>query len=138
MVGVRLVFDDHPLHIIAYPPTTKPYGRLCRMLSRGNLRARARTSNASCTSPILAEFAEGQLLILSADETDWDASGRVLDELATMAPAHAARALPAHKGRRPDRLNRLTDMANRAGVPLLAVNDDALPRAQPQDRCRTW
>ena len=38
VVGVRLCFADDTPDIIAYPSDREAYGRLCRMLSRGNLR----------------------------------------------------------------------------------------------------
>ncbi|MCB5202224.1 error-prone DNA polymerase [Neorhizobium sp. T786] len=37
--GARLVFSDHMPDVLAYPINRKGWGNLCRLLSRGNLRA---------------------------------------------------------------------------------------------------
>ena len=39
VVGVRLAFADGTPDIVAYPTDREAYGRLCRLLSRGNLKA---------------------------------------------------------------------------------------------------
>src|SRR5690606_12671184 len=39
-VGARLVFADGTPDIIAYPQDREGWGRLCRLLSRGNLKAK--------------------------------------------------------------------------------------------------
>lgn len=124
VVGVRLVFDDITPEIIAYPSDREAYGRLCRMLSRGNLRAESEKGKCILHFADLADFAEGQLLILSADETDWVGSERVLKELASIAPGNVWLAAACrYKGSDRGRLNRLADLAVRNGVALLAVND---------------
>jgi len=124
VVGVRLVFDDITPEIIAYPSDREAYGRLCRMLSRGNLRAESEKGKCILHFADLADFAEGQLLILSADETDWAGSERILGSLATMAPGNVwLAAACSFKGSDRGRLNRLADIASRNGVPLLAAND---------------
>ena len=40
IVGARLVFADDTPDIIAYPTDRRAWGRLCRLLSLGNLRAK--------------------------------------------------------------------------------------------------
>jgi error-prone DNA polymerase len=40
-VGARLAFIDGTPDIIAYPETREGWGRLCRLLTKGNFRARA-------------------------------------------------------------------------------------------------
>ena len=40
LVGTRLVFADGTPDIVAYPTDREAYGRLCKLLSIGNLRER--------------------------------------------------------------------------------------------------
>ncbi len=124
VVGVRLVFADGTPDIVAYPADREAYGRLCRLLSRGNLRADSEKGNCRLTLDDLAEFAIGQLLILDADESDWPKSEAVLARLAALAPGRTWLAAACrYKGNDRSRLNRLAAMARSAGVPLIAVND---------------
>jgi DNA-directed DNA polymerase III PolC len=124
VVGVRLVFADITPQIIAYPSDREAYGRLCRMLSRGNLREGNDKGNCLLHFADLQDFAEGQLLILSADESDWSGSERVLEQLALLAPGNVwLAAACTFTGSDRARLNRLEALAGRVGVPLLASND---------------
>ncbi len=124
VVGVRLCFADTTPDIIAYPSDREAYGRLCRMLSRGNLREESEKGKCVLHFADLADFIEGQLLILHCDETRWEHSAATLDRLAQLSPGNVWLAAAAtFKGTDRSRLNRLADMAATAGVPLLAVND---------------
>ena len=60
LVGARLVFTDKTPDILAYPIHRESYGRLCRLLSRGKLRAK----KGDCTLSLddLIEFQDGLLL----------------------------------------------------------------------------
>jgi len=60
LVGARLVFKDKTPDILAYPMDRESYGRLCRLLSRGKLRA----EKGDCTLSLddLLEFQDGLLL----------------------------------------------------------------------------
>jgi len=122
VVGVRLVFSDGTPDVIAYPSDRDAYGRLCRMLSRGNLRGEKGDCRLNWED--LDEFADGQLLILKAIETDWAKSEAALTRLARRCPGAVwlAAAL-TYKGSDRARLNRLADLATRSGVRLIAVND---------------
>jgi len=124
VVGVRLVFDDITPQVVAYPSDREAYGRLCRMLSRGNLRKENEKGSCLLHFADLADFVEGQLLIFTVDETDWFGSERVLKQLAALAPGNVwLAAACTFKGTDRARLNRLADLAARMGVPLLASND---------------
>ncbi|CAN7302110.1 error-prone DNA polymerase [Devosia sp. LjRoot16] len=124
VVGVRLCFADDTPDIIAYPSDREAYGRLCRMLSRGNLREESEKGKCVLSFADLADFIEGQLLILHCDETRWEHSGAVLERLAKLSPGNVwLAAAVTFKGTDRSRLNRLAAMAAAAGVPLLAVND---------------
>ncbi len=124
VVGVRLVFADETPDIIAYPSDRDAYGRLCRLLSRGNLREENQKGSCILTLADLAEFADGQLLVFQCDETRWDASIDCLHRLARLAPGRVWLAAAAtFKGSDRARLNRIAHIASTAGVPMLAVND---------------
>lgn len=61
LVGARLVFSDGTPDILAYPTDRVAYGRLCRLLSRGKLRA----PKGECVLTLvdLLEWQEGLLLV---------------------------------------------------------------------------
>ena len=124
VVGVRLCFADDTPDIVAYPSDREAYGRLCRMLSRGNLREESEKGKCVLHFADLEDFIEGQLLILHCDETRWEHSAATLERLAQLSPGNVwLAAAVTFKGTDRARLNRLADMAANAGVPLLAVND---------------
>jgi len=128
VVGVRLVFADGTPDIIAYPTDREAYGRLCRLLTIGKTREvdGKRAVKGECTLYFrdLAEFAEGQLFILKADETRWEESGKTLRALKAMARGRVWLAAECRfKGDDRARLNRLAALASEVRVPLLAVND---------------
>ncbi|WP_421761922.1 error-prone DNA polymerase [Devosia sp.] len=124
VVGVRLCFADGTPDIVAYPSDREAYGRLCRLLSRGNLKPESEKGKCALSFADLTEFIEGQLLILQADETNLEHSREVLHELARLARGNVWLAAAAtFTGTDRARLNRLAAMAAEARVPLLAVND---------------
>ncbi len=124
IVGVRLVFADGTPDILAYPSDREAYGRLCRMLSRGNLAKDSEKGNCVLSFADLGEFAEGQLFVFQCDETRWDASTDYLDRLVAIAPGRVWLAAAANfKGNDRARINRIAHIAANAGVPMLAVND---------------
>jgi error-prone DNA polymerase len=128
VVGVRLVFADGTPDIIAYPTDREAYGRLCRLLTVGNTRDvdGKRATKGTCTLHFadLAEFAEGQLFILDADETDWTKSRETLLALKELAGDRLwVAAYCTFKGEDRARLHRLAALAGAAGAPLVAVNN---------------
>jgi error-prone DNA polymerase len=62
LVGARLVFIDGTPDILAYPTDREAYGRLCRLLSAGKLRAPKGECVLTLTD--LLEWQEGLLLVL--------------------------------------------------------------------------
>jgi len=62
LIGARLVFVDGTPDILAYPKDRKAYGRLCRLLSEGKLRA----PKGECllTLSDLLKWQEGLLLVV--------------------------------------------------------------------------
>jgi error-prone DNA polymerase len=130
LTGTRLVFNDGTPDVIAYPETRAGWGRLTRLLTLGNRRARKGECEIGLRD-LLAD-PEGLLLIiippnkLAGLET-------VVARVAEAAPG--AVWLGAAMHRRGDdrrRLVRLKGIAARTGAPLLALND--VLYAAPQDR----
>src|SRR5262249_61389545 len=67
--GTRLVFADGPPDFLAYPRAGPAWGRLTRLLSRGNLRA----DKGECILYLddLIEFSEGLELIVM-ERSSWE------------------------------------------------------------------
>ena len=68
-IGARLVFRDGTPDILAYPRDRAAYGRLTRLLTRGNLRAQK--GHCLIDGADLLDHAEGQQLIAMAQST-WE------------------------------------------------------------------
>jgi error-prone DNA polymerase len=151
--GARLVFADGTPDILAYPRDRPAWGRLCRLLTRGNLRA----EKGDCILLLddLMEHIDGLELIVMETSTraaeasppkkrksvnDADGartggqaklklvagSGRpsLLAVLRAAAPGRVRLAASMlYRGDDRGRLARRAETARRAEVPLIAVND---------------
>ncbi|HEY0290963.1 MAG TPA: error-prone DNA polymerase [Hansschlegelia sp.] len=120
-VGARLVFADGSPDVIAYPTDRQAWGRLCRLLTLGNLRAR----KGGCIlhlDDLLASPA-GLLLIVMPDRR-LDGLAATLAKVVETAPGAVWLGAALH--RRGDdlrRLARLKAISQAEGCPLIAVND---------------
>jgi len=131
--GARLVFSDATPDIFAYPRDRAGWGRLCRLLSRGNLRA----TKGSCilTLADLLEWGEGLNLAMIAPQAlgcgqDGDAAAM---EAGLADPLHRLReafggavrlaVAPAHDGLDQRRMARAAHLAARCRTLMLATND---------------
>ena len=121
-VGARLVFRDGTPDILAYPQDRAAYGRLCRLLTTGNMRAEK--GDCVLTRDDLLHWQEGLCLAVLPPRRLPDAFA---DFLATLRAAAGDRLwLAAAMPRRGDdgrRLARLAQAGREAGIPLLAVGD---------------
>ncbi|SDR21876.1 error-prone DNA polymerase, DnaE-like [Rhizobiales bacterium GAS113] len=125
LVGTRLVTTDG-FEAIAYPIDRPAYGRLCRLLTAGNLEAK----KGECLFGFEAILAasEGQMLIALPPDEPADEPGQVFQErLALLARRAKGRVFLAgvhrHRGDEPRRLRRLAELGSKLGAPLVAVND---------------
>ena len=121
LVGTRLVTTDG-FEVIAYPTDRDAYGRLCRLLTQGNRKAKKGECHLGFDD-ILATR-EGQMLIcLPPDEL----SPVFSERLATLAQAAPKRVFLAgahrHRGDEPRRLCLLDELGQSTRAPLVAVND---------------
>jgi error-prone DNA polymerase len=121
LVGTRLVTTDG-FEVIAYPIDRPAYGRLCRLLTQGNLKAKKGECHLEFHDVLAA--AEGQMLIaLPPDDLSPDFTAR-LGALARAAPGRSFLAgIHRHRGDEPRRFRVLAELGDRAGTPLVAVND---------------
>ncbi|CUA89983.1 error-prone DNA polymerase, DnaE-like [Chelatococcus sambhunathii] len=121
VVGARLVFADDTPDILAYPVNRTGWGRLCRLLTMGKLKA----DKGECilTRADLVADARNLLLIVMPGQPE-GMSLDILRELKEAAPgATWLAAAMAHGGSDRRDLAGLKAIAARADVPLLAVND---------------
>ena len=144
--GARLVFADDTPDILAYPRNRAGWGRLCRLLTRGNLRA----EKGECilyfedlidhldghelvvmpegTREAPAKFLHKSRAFFGTDERRdaKKAAGRknILRDLAAAAPGRVRLAAAMlYRGNDRSRLAARAKLAREAGVPLIAVND---------------
>ncbi|HAL06589.1 MAG TPA: error-prone DNA polymerase, partial [Brevundimonas sp.] len=130
LTGARLVFNDGAPDVIAYPESRAGWGRLTRLLTLGNRRAKKGECEIGLRD-LLAD-PEGLLLILVPPDR---LTGLEETLIRMNAAAPGAVWLGAVLHRRGDdrrRLARLKAMAERVEVPLLALND--VLYAAPEDR----
>jgi error-prone DNA polymerase len=138
VVGTRLATIDG-FEVLTYPIDRAAYGRLCRLITAGNLKAKK--SECHLTFEEILNAAEGQIFIalppatpsrgmnsISSERKDpavpsSDFSSR-LSALADAAPGRTFLAgVHYHRGDEPRRLGLLAELGERCGAPLVAVND---------------
>lgn len=114
--GVRLVFADGTPDVLAYPRDRAGWGRLCRLLTVGNLRA----EKGDCIlrlDDLLAHIFGLELIAMGGH-------GPSLARLREAAPRRVRLAASMlYRGRDRARLTRMQEFARAACVPLIAVND---------------
>ena len=121
LTGARLVFADGTPDIVAYPEDRAGWGRLTRLLTLGNRRAK----KGDCLLHLNDLLADPDgLLLIAVPDQQLDGLPDLLARLNAARPG--AVWLGAAMHRRGDdrrRLARLMDLAADAGTPLLAMND---------------
>jgi error-prone DNA polymerase len=131
IVGVRLVTIDN-FEALAYPTDRAAYGRLCRLITAGNLKAKKGECHLAFED--ILDASGGQIFIVlppsafpSSSSASWGRMDTFTSRLAALADAAAGRTFLAgvhyHRGDEPRRLRLLSEFGARVGVPLVAVND---------------
>lgn len=134
--GTRLVFADGTPDIVVYPANRTGWGRLCRLLSHGNLKESVKKGECQLVLDDLLNDARDLLLILMPGQR-LDGLAELLVRLDDAAPG--AVWLGASMHRRGDdrrRLARLKAIAAATRTPLIATNDalyDAIAQRDLQD-----
>jgi len=128
LVGARLDLADGP-SLLCFPRNRQAYGRLCRLLTLGQLRADKGTCILHLDDVFGAEMegALDQVLIVLPPEHTLDGFAEVLQSLAERL-SHAQRHLylagqRLYRGDDAPRLATLAALAESSGIPLVATND---------------
>jgi error-prone DNA polymerase len=118
---VRLVALDG-FEVLAYPTDREAYGRLCRLLTEGNRRAKKAECHISFAE--IRGASAGQVLIaLPPKKLDVAFTGH-LTALAEAAPRRVfLGAVHSYQGNEKQRFARLADLALECRTPLVALND---------------
>ena len=124
LVGTRLVTIDG-FEVLTYPIDRAAYGRLCRLLTHGNVRIKkGQKGECHLTFENVVSASEGQMLIVLPPET---ISPTLTERLAALARAAPKRTFLAgvHRYRGDERrlLAELDELGRRTLAPLVAVND---------------
>ncbi|HEX2256611.1 MAG TPA: PHP domain-containing protein, partial [Afifellaceae bacterium] len=121
-VGCRLVFADATPDVAAWVPNRAAYGRLCRLLTTGNMRGEK--GDCRLFREDLLEWGEGlHLAILPGPRPPADLEG-VLQDLRQAFPGQVRLgASPFYDGNDRRRIAELQALAGRIGVPLVALGD---------------
>ncbi|MDP3254900.1 error-prone DNA polymerase [Bosea sp. (in: a-proteobacteria)] len=133
VTGSRLVFADGTPDIVAYPANRAGWGRLCRLLSRGNLKDGVKKGDCVLHIDDLLGDARDLLLILMPGRS-LDGLPALLARLEEAAPG--AVWLGAAMHRRGDdrrRLARLKAVGAATRTPLLATNDALYDAPEQRD-----
>ncbi len=122
VVGARLKFSDETPDMLCWPSDRAAYGRLCKLLTRGKMRA-AKGACEILRADAL-ELGEGQLFACLPDDPFAPVIAETLSEFRAAFPGSVWLA-GAPRFRDDDRrvLNQLARTAGAARAPLLAVND---------------
>ncbi|MFN3889047.1 MAG: error-prone DNA polymerase [Beijerinckiaceae bacterium] len=128
LAGARLVFCDGTPDIIAYPRDRAAWGRLCRLLTQGNLRAEKGVCPL-CIDDLL-EWREGLSLIVMEESSHEGGRAPTLREEEFLASLLAASprcvwlaARMVYDGHMRERLAARVELARALGLPLIAIND---------------
>jgi error-prone DNA polymerase len=115
IVGARLVFADGTPDIVAYPLTRFGWGRLTRLLTQGNRKAK----KGECILTLADLIDHAQDIALIAMDADADLLVRL-----RQATPHLWLAATMHRAGRDARmLAQRRALAAQCGVPLIATND---------------
>jgi error-prone DNA polymerase len=129
VVGVHLVTVDG-FEVLAYPTDRAAYGRLCRLLTAGNLKAKKGKCHLAFEEIVAASSGQMLIALPPPDLFSSPASRERKDfvsRLTALARAAPGRTFVAcvhyHRGDEPRRLALLDELGARVGAPLVAVND---------------
>jgi len=125
LTGVRLITVDG-FETLCYPKNRAAYGRLCDLLTTGNLRA----AKGECDLTIedILDHGEGQIfIVMPPDLLPDEATDSFFRHLTRVVEAYPGTTFLAgsllYRGWDRQRLRRLAVLADQVGAPLVATND---------------
>ncbi|MCC6629210.1 MAG: error-prone DNA polymerase, partial [Chloroflexi bacterium] len=122
LTGCRLAFADGAPEVVVYPSDREAYGRLTRLLTLGQRRAKKGDCRLAWTD--LADHAEGQLMLVVPPARPDAGFAPRLRRLAGDFPGRVWLAAARGYGARDlKRLSQLDALARAAGAPMVAVGD---------------
>ncbi|MGZ3375364.1 MAG: error-prone DNA polymerase [Phenylobacterium sp.] len=122
LTGCRLDFADGTPSLLVYPSDREAYGRLTRLLTRGQRRARKAQCELHWAD--FLDHAEGQLVLAVPPDRLDEAFARDLRRLAGELSGQVWLAAARRYGARDlQRLSQLSALAQAAGAPMVATND---------------
>jgi error-prone DNA polymerase len=134
LVGTRLITVDG-FEVLTYPTDREAYGRLCRLLTDCNQKAK-KVGKGECrlTFDGILSASGGQIFIalppldlFARPRESADEHNEFTSRLATLARVAPGRTYLAgahyHRGDEPRRLASLNELGKQVGAPLVAVND---------------
>jgi error-prone DNA polymerase len=125
VTGARLVFTDGTPDILAYPGDRAAYGRLCRLLTRGNLRA----PKGECHLAVddLLEYGQGLQIVVMEEASIPSPANARKDSLLRLCEAFSNRlwlaAAMTYGASMRGGLAERVALSREAKIPLLATND---------------
>jgi error-prone DNA polymerase len=134
LVGTRLVTTDG-FEVLTYPTDREAYARLCRLLTRGNVKVkRGQKGECHLTFEDVVSASDGQMLIVLPPETISPVFTERLAALASAAPERTFLAgAHGYRGDERRRLALLDELSRSTHAPLVAINDVLyhLPERRP-------
>jgi error-prone DNA polymerase len=128
LIGTRLAMIDG-FEVLAYPTDRVAYGRLCRLITAGNLKAKKGECHLSLEQ--ILDASAGQIFIALPPPASFLASrariSAFTSRLSALVHAAPGRTFLAgvhyHRGDEPRRLGLLAELGGQLHAPLVAVND---------------
>jgi error-prone DNA polymerase len=127
--GARLVLTDSPVDWVALPIDLAAWSRLTRLLSLG--KRRAEKGHCHIGMADLEGWGRGMILIsLPPDPLEGQGAVRDLRRIASRFAGQCfLGAAPVYDGQDQERLDRLAEIAQSTGLPLVAVGDVLMHRS---------
>ena len=129
IVGARLVLTDSVTEWVALPTDVAAYARLSRLLSLG--KRRAPKGECHLTRADLIDWGKGLILIALPPDPMTGADPRAeITPISSVFPGQCfVGAAPRYDGQDQPRLDRLAQLCQVSGLPMVAVGDVLLHRA---------
>ena len=127
--GARLVLTDSQVEWVALPTDLAAWSRLTRLLSFGKRRAEKGQCRISMAD--LEDWGRGMILIaLPPDPLEGQGANPCLRRIASRFAGQCfLGAAPVYDGQDQERLDRLAEMAQSTGLPVVAVGDVLMHRS---------